>query len=603
MAIIDLEYDTNGLVCGRLTIGKDNIIVIADEAVYQFFGNGSLYPVDKLVYEEDRVSFLNLSQNRDNKDSIIIRFKRSDGVYRWCVAFAVNRNLVVNEQTYTELEIRDIISMNNKFSSSDQNVNKYRNFLNLVNDRFFEYDFKTNIIKIYTYKDTRSEMLEKDTLDEFEKRSLRLRYVEDTSILPFHQLCENIRNGLAGFTVQFETSLLRKGERQQVLNFKGQTIFRGNEKILVVGLISTVNRKSTDKDYYHSVIDSNMDSGTGLMNKKAITEFAISKINAYNLGDKKGFIYFIILDIDNFKTVNDTYGHMFGDEIILKLANALKKAIGQRGIIGRIGGDEFFVLLENINEVDDIKAILKSVRKYMQWDFSDKVSTYKFTCSIGVSQYGKDASDYETLFRIADKALYIAKNKGGDRYIIYDRDKHGELDVGQSENTLTKTLLPMMKTIDKSVMASELILLLSESKKAAIQSVLDELVELMDVNAISVFVGEELNCTYSAGFYSKIISNSSYIYEQNYLALFDEYGINTINNVEKLAVDYTYSYKLWKNSEICSSLQILIKDKNDMRGMISFDILGKIRRKWSEVDISILYMIAKTLGKVIICDI
>jgi len=125
----------------------------------------------------------------------------------------------------------------------------------------------------------------------------------------------------------------------------------------------------------------------------------------------------------------------------------------------------------------------------------------------------------------------------------------------------------------------------------------------MDVNAISVFVGEELNCTYSAGFYSKIISNSSYIYEQNYLALFDEYGINTINNVEKLAVDYTYSYKLWKNSEICSSLQILIKDKNDMRGMISFDILGKIRRKWNEVDISILYMIAKTLGKVIICDI
>jgi len=603
MAIINLEYDINSLVCGRLTIGKDNIIVIADEIVYQFFGNGSLYPVDKLVYEDDRKDFVKLSKNRENKDSIIIRLKRSDGMYRWCVIFAVNRNLVVNEETYTELELRDIISMSNRFSSSDQNVNKYRNFLNLVNDQFFEYDFKTDIIKIYTYKDTRSQMLEKDSLDEFEKRSLRLRYVEDTSIVPFHQLCENIRNGLVSFTVQFETSLLKKGERQQVLSFKGQTIFRGNEKILVVGLISTVNRRSTDKDYYHSAIDNNIDCGTGLMNKRAITEFANSKTSAYNAGDEKGILYFIILDIDNFKLVNDTYGHMFGDEIIFKLANALKKAIGQRGVAGRIGGDEFLILLENIMEVDDIKTILKSVRKYMEWDFNDKSSTYKFTCSIGVSQYAKDASDYETLFRIADKALYIAKNKGGDRYIIYDREKHGELDRNQSETVLSREHLAMMKPIDKSVMASELILLLSEIKKDAIQSVIDELVELMNISGVSVFVGENLNCAYSAGFYRKIISNSSYIYEQNYLDLFDHYGINTINNVEKLAIDYTYSYKLWKNSEICSSLQILIKEENEIKAMISFDILGKVRRKWSEVDISILYMIARTLGKVLLKEL
>jgi len=603
MAIINTEYDMNSLVCGRLTIGKDNIIVIADEMVYQFLGNGSLYPMDKLVYEDDRKYFTKLSLNREIKDSIIIRLKRSDGIYRWCVVFAVNRDLVVNDETYTELEIRDIISMSSRFSSSDQNVNKYRNFLNLVNDRFFEYDFKTNVIKIYTYKDTRSEMLEKDTLDEFEKRSLRLRYVEDASIVPFHQLCENIRNGLVSFAVQFETSLLRKGERQQILNFKGQTIFRGNEKIMVVGLISTVNRRSTDKDYYHSAIDSNMDSGSGLMNKKAITEFAISKINAYNIGYEKGPLYFIILDIDNFKSVNDTYGHMFGDEIILKLANAIKKAIEQRGVAGRIGGDEFLILLENIREVDNIKTILKSVRKYMEWDFSDKSSTYKFTCSIGVSQYAKDALDYETLFKIADKALYIAKNKGGDRYIIYDREKHGELDRGQSETSLSKPVATMMKTIDKSVMASELVLMLSEQKKEAIQDVLDELVKLMDISAISMFVGEELNCTYSSGFYSNGMSNSNYIYQESYLTLFDEYGINAINNVEKLAIDYTCAYKLWKKSEICSSLKILIKDKDHIQGMISYDILGKRRRKWSEVDISILYMIAKSLGKVIIHDL
>lgn len=593
------EFDLNSLICGRFTIGKDYIIVIADEKVYQFFGNGSLYPVNKLVHEEDRRDFEILLENSEYNVPIIVRIKRSDGIYRWCVAFTVNRNLMVNQETYTELEIRDILSINNRFSLVDQKLNKYRNFLNLINDRFFEYDFKTGIIKIYTYKDTRSEMLEMDTLDEFENRSLRLNFVEDTSIIPFKQLCQNIRNGLASFTVQFETSILRKGERKEVLNFRGQTIFRGNEITLVVGLITTVNKRLPEKDYYYSSVDSNLDCSTGLMNKKAITEFATNKVAALNLGNVKETLYFIILDIDNFKSVNDTYGHMFGDQVILKLANTLKNAIGNRGVAGRIGGDEFLILLENVNEIDELRNILKSVRKSMAFDFNDKISNYKFTCSIGISQYAKDALDYVTLFRIADKALYIAKNKGGDRYIIYDLEKHGVLEGIESKTILSKTALPMMKMIDKTNMVSDLVLMLYELKTEAIQYILDELVKRMNISGISVFIGEELNCAYSAGFYNKIISNAGYIKNENFLELFNEYGINTINNIERLALEYPLAYSLWKNSDICSSLQVLFKDKNNTKGIISFDITGNNRRKWSEVDISFLYFIAKTLGKVI----
>ena len=412
MAIVNIEYDINSLVCGRLTIGKDNIIVIADETVYQFLGNGSLYPVEKLVYEDDRAYFVKLSRNRDYKDSIIIRIKRSDGMYRWCVIFAVNRNLVVNEDIYTELEIRDIISMNNRFSSTDKNVNKYRNLLNLVNDKFFEYNFKTEIIKIYKYKDTQSEIFEKDTLDEFEKRSLRVGYVADTSIVPFHQLCENIRDGLAGFSAQFQTSLLSKGEQQQVLDFKGQTIFRGNEKILVVGLISTVNSMSIDKDYYHSAIDCKIDSGTGLMNKKSITEFATNKINTYNLGNEKGLLCFIILDIDNFKLVNDTYGHMFGDEIILKLANALKKAIGQRGGAGRIGGDEFLIIATEINAPKNAAQIAEKAIQLVSQPIIFNGQQVVVGTSIGIALFPEHGENMDQLIQQADKAMYKVKNAG-----------------------------------------------------------------------------------------------------------------------------------------------------------------------------------------------
>ena len=150
------------------------------------------------------------------------------------------------------------------------------------------------------------------------------------------------------------------------------------------------------------------------------------EINKAVADNKNRPMYLMILDIDNFKSVNDSYGHYFGDEVIKSFADSLRISVGGRGLAGRIGGDEFMVLLKDVS-VEEVRIMLKSMRKGLKMLLAQKQPEYLFSTSIGISQFSKDGTDFETLFKIADAALYIAKEKGKDRYIIYDYDKHGNI--------------------------------------------------------------------------------------------------------------------------------------------------------------------------------
>ena len=110
--------------------------------------------------------------------------------------------------------------------------------------------------------------------------------------------------------------------------------------MLVVGLIDEIGGRIDAQPVLYDN-DVNKDSATGLLNKKAVTEAVIDALaEADTLNDRRT-LYLAVMDIDDFKNVNDTYGHYFGDEVIAGFAAELRKNIGDKGIIGRIGGDEF----------------------------------------------------------------------------------------------------------------------------------------------------------------------------------------------------------------------------------------------------------------------
>lgn len=128
-------------------------------------------------------------------------------------------------------------------------------------------------------------------------------------------------------------------------------------------------------------------------------------------------IFFI--DLDFFKEVNDAYGHSVGDEILKQVAIRLKKALREDDTIGRIGGDEFVVIVEEYEDEEDLRKIANKILEVFNEPFKTKFHIFSFSSSIGIATYPKDGEDIEILLKNADAAMYEAKAQGRNTYCFY----------------------------------------------------------------------------------------------------------------------------------------------------------------------------------------
>lgn len=159
-------------------------------------------------------------------------------------------------------------------------------------------------------------------------------------------------------------------------------------------------------DYLYTI--ATIDEKTGIYNNKFFNQLAEIEISKAKRGMP---LSLLIIDIDNFKKLNDTYGHLTGDKILENIAQALKKSVRKYDIYSRFGGEEFFVLLPNTiikRAVIVANRIRKNIEQFPLF------KRYKITISGGVSQYKKNDS-LSKLSNRADKALYKAKHKGKNR--------------------------------------------------------------------------------------------------------------------------------------------------------------------------------------------
>mgnify|MGYP003045119993 CR=1 FL=1 len=280
------------------------------------------------------------------------------------------------------------------------------------------------------------------------------------------------------------------------------------DKELVIRSVFTDNPLAS----YEDLAEAKLDSATGIYNKKAITDMITEEINKAAADNKNRPMYLMILDIDNFKSVNDSYGHYFGDEVIKSFADSLRISVGGRGLVGRIGGDEFMVLLKDVS-VEEVRIMLKSMRKGLKMLLAQKQPEYLFSTSIGISQFSKDGTDFETLFKIADAALYIAKEKGKDRYIIYDYDKHGDILADMKHDIAFGN--EFMKPMAKYELAANIVMKVSLGQMK-VMDVLSEIMDKLNIHGISIFAGNDMKCIYSTGHYKIKVENASYIYKDGY---------------------------------------------------------------------------------------
>lgn len=129
-------------------------------------------------------------------------------------------------------------------------------------------------------------------------------------------------------------------------------------------------------------------------------------------------------DCDNFKSINDTYGHYVGDEVIMEMGRRISISIRNNDTVARLSGDEFTVLLPHINTQQDVVDVANRIIQSTTPPWTIMDNDLNLTVSIGVAIYPSDGMDTKTLIKHADKALYNAKKQGKNTCVVYCSREH-----------------------------------------------------------------------------------------------------------------------------------------------------------------------------------
>lgn len=179
----------------------------------------------------------------------------------------------------------------------------------------------------------------------------------------------------------------------------------------IVGILTDITEEYLQKKEIEKLTVT--DQLTTLMNRRGVMEKLESEFNRFKR--YKNSIFFLMLDIDEFKIINDTYGHDIGDKALSIFAKQCKKSIRKTDIIGRIGGDEFAIGLINTNlkEGEEIITRIKEKIKQISVYIPSVNKTIRLEASIGITKFYETDQSIDDIYIRADKAMYCAKAEKG----------------------------------------------------------------------------------------------------------------------------------------------------------------------------------------------
>lgn len=447
---------------------------------------------------------------------------------------------------------------------------------------YFEYLIDSDHITVYKYVNERA-------MNQFEGPLKDLIRMEekahtDSNIAEMEEhlraFCAHLRNGEDSFEMKFNG----QEEDERMWTVRASRIPK-NRNMLAGIIDSDKNRKQ--EAYY--LTPAARDAGTGLLNKRAWTEYTIEQLNR-----KDGRVrWLVIIDVDEFKHINDTYGHIFGDQVIRGVAEIMQELVGQRGVIGRFGGDEYVILLEKVETREQLKTLLKTIAKELRLAFDPKIHV---TASIGVSEYPVDGTEYEYLMRKADKALYLAKEKGKNRHIIYEERLHGKLETDDMQN------MAMAYAVSKEKKREAITEMITELCVSGVNAIvkseerLQQIRSLFDLDGITVFSdrGNRLVCR-NGNYMAEAPDGRLGFEDEGYLALFGDDDIFVESNMIKLRSQNPAAYAVTQEQEVGAALQCLSRKEGIPYTMVNFEVFNR-NRKWSDEDITLLTLLGHCIG-------
>ena len=177
------------------------------------------------------------------------------------------------------------------------------------------------------------------------------------------------------------------------------------------------------------------DALTGLPNRNLLKDRLQQAIAQTDRSDDS--VALLFLDLDHFKLINDSLGHAAGDRMLLGVAERLRACVREGDTVSRHGGDEFVLVLREIDQSHHVAAICEKIFQTIADPFFIQGHSFHVTCSIGIALYPQDGQDTATLFKYADMALYQAKDQGRNHYQFFSREMNERM---QERVTLDEAL-------------------------------------------------------------------------------------------------------------------------------------------------------------------
>lgn len=364
-----------------------------------------------LIFMDDYMTFQSSLQDLEPNTVIssTYRIKNKQNKIQWIYD---QRQIIQEDNKYMYyvevLDITELKMVQEKLMISEE---RYQMILRETESVIFEWNTYTDQI---TFSDPwTSKYGYPNQLDNFLVLTNQFFGHQDNSYIP---LIEAMVAGLVE-SDQIECILPKSdGEKVWVKIYAKAILNKQGFLLRIVGSISDI---SQEKEKSLQLLERAQKDGlTNIYNRTTLENLIIQELENYS---NQCHIMFVI-DIDNFKLINDTLGHACGDEALTKFSYALKSCFREQDIIGRIGGDEFIVFMKNTNQFTN-EQIEKKCNKLLAAIAKislTKNAAYSIHCSIGVAMHPMDGKNYYQLFECADRRLYQAKKDGKNTYIYED---------------------------------------------------------------------------------------------------------------------------------------------------------------------------------------
>ncbi len=564
--MIDTKFDT-AYAAGRFDLSLN--ILDGNPQIFNLMGMDSYYSIYKMLSNEEQKRVAAAAS----------RCLESPGMQcDECVHITVGGKLCCYILTITltrngdayDIELVNVTNTRNRINELNRRIITAREYIALTGEAVFAFYPDTQRFHLYYVNRQQNVSIFDQNFDEWAAQMLEQNRIAQEDQETFETFCSILREGKFSQTYTFHGCIISDANILERYRVSFQPKKYENEDTIVIGTWAIIHEATGDTNTT-ILEDSYIDSLTGLLNKKSVMKYAEDALNGIN----RDHVAFSIIDIDDFKSVNDNFGHMFGDKVIKAVAAVIKNAVGTNGVAGRIGGDEFFIVFEKFSDELEFRNVLRCIKTNVATLYHDQMER-KLSCSIGLARYGIGpfSTTYHDLFKIADRSLYLAKVKGKNRYIIYKPELHGDFNVQNDDDIINVSNTFYSETDINALhnMLSDLIVYGTDS----VTEVLDFFAHVLTINRVSIFLNDTGAPAYTNTLSPDVpMADPSVLKNVKYLYLFTN-NLLAVSNLQSLEFSTPEVYKLLSDTGVACYMQYIIRDREgEAVGLISADVFDR----------------------------